>query len=185
MSAGDPSQIIRASGRLVVNPTDLGVAFPHGGTEVGRTRAVVVKSLGTSFRVEAEGLGEISDVLESSNRFVFACMLRGWNDDAVRLLWPDNYVVGSVSGHAKLDVPGNSRPGSSTASRAVVLLFAPDDPINCPAVLVFNGIPDWSDNAELAFSRNDELGLPLAVECLRNLAGKTLSIGRLSDLSLT
>jgi hypothetical protein len=51
-------------------------------------------------------------------------------------------------------------------------------------VLIYRGVPDWSEGAEFAFQRQEELGIPLAVECIRNSDGKILSVGRLVDLTL-
>lgn len=184
MAAGAAARILRAPGRLVVGPTNLAVAYPHGGTEIGLVRRVVVQTLGAGFRIESELLGAATDVLESSQRYVMACLLRGWDDDAIRLLLADHYDAGAVSGHAVLTVPNRQQPGSSSLGRAKTLLYVPDDPVNAPALLIDRGIPEWSEGAELAFTRGDELGIPLAVECMRSEAGRILQIGRLVDLTL-
>lgn len=184
MAAGDVARVIRAPGRLVVSPTNLSMAYPHGGIEVGKTRLVVLQNLGSSFRVEAESLGEASDVLEGSHRWVLSCFLRGWDDDAVAQLFADNVGVGAVSAHARFDVPARARPGASALGRARVLLYVPDDPVHSPSVLVYRGVPDWSEGSELAWQRQEELGIPLAVECVRDDFDRILSIARLADLSL-
>lgn len=177
--------MLRAPGQLVVNPTNLGLAFPHGGTRVGSVRLVALTVAGQGFRVESEALGEATDVLEGPNRYVFACFLRGWDDDAVRLFLADNYRQGAVSGHAVFSEPGDSVPGSSALGRAARILYVPDDPVHAPALLIHRGVPDWSDNAEVAWRRRDELGIPLAVECIRSAAGKIVEIGMIADLTLT
>lgn len=184
MTAGDAARILRVPGRLVVGPTDLGVAFPYGGTQVGFTRRVVVQPLGAGFRVESEALGDATDVLEAPTRHVMACFVRGWDDDALRLLFPDQYDAGARSGHAVVTVPNRARPGASALGRAVRLLYVPDDVIAAPALLIDRAVPDWSPGAELAFQRGTELGIPLAVECVRSTSGRILSIGRLADLTL-
>jgi hypothetical protein len=179
-------RVIRAPGRLVVNPTDLGHVYPHGGAEIGRVRAMVVRSLGgPGFRVMAEGLGEPSDILKAPQRYVLSFFLRGFDDAALASLWPDQVSVGDPSGHATFLVPGLTVPGQSAVEdRSRVLLFVPDDVIRAPAILVYRGIPDWADVAEMAFQRQDELGLPMTIECLRDSIGNTLAIGRLADLTL-
>lgn len=96
MAPGKSSRTIRASGRLVVGPTDLSTAYPYGGTEVGRTQLVVVQSHGEFYRVEGEGIGKATDVLEGSQRHTFSCFLRGWDDDAVDLLLNDGDTLGVV-----------------------------------------------------------------------------------------
>ena len=102
----------------------------------------------------------------------------------MRLLLSDGYTKGGVSGHAMFNAPGGNVPGSSALPRAKVLLFVPDNPIDVPAVIVYRGVPGWSDSAEIAFQRGSELGIPLTVECVRDSAGRILTVGRLADLSL-
>jgi hypothetical protein len=186
MASGNVSKVLRAPGRLVIKPTDLTVEFPYGGIEVGKTKLVVLTSFNTSVRIECEGLGnEASDVLERTSRYVFTCFIRAWDDDAIQQFFSSNFVQGSVTGHSLLREPGNRVAGASALSRAVSMLYVPDDPISNPAVLIYEGIPDWSENAELAFQRQEELGLPIAVECVRNSSGNILEVGRLADLSLS
>ena len=179
-------RVIRAPGRLAVEPTDLALPFPHGGVSCGRVRAVVLQPLGgVGFRVMSEGLGEPTDILKPSQRFVFTCFLRGWDDAALAALWPDQTNVGAVSGHAIFEVPGRAVPGESAIEdRARLILFEPDDPVAAPSVLIYRGIPDWRDASQLMFQRTDELGMPLVVECMRGGDGRTISVGRLSDLTL-
>lgn len=185
MAAGNVARIVRAPGRLVVNPTDLGAAYPYGGTEVGKSNLCVLQPRGTGFRVEAESLGEATDVLESSNEYVFACFLRGWDDDAVAQFLSGGFTAGAVSKHAVWSEPGTTVPGASALDRALILLYVPDDLLHTPAVLVFRGVPDWNEGSELAFQRGDELGLPIAFDCIRDTNDHILSVGRLADLSLT
>ena len=185
MAAGSASRTIKAPGRVVVNPTDLSTAYPYGGTEVGRTNAAVWLPQGTMFRVESEGLGEATDVLEANNRCAFACFVRGWDDDAIAKFFSGNYTAGSVSQHAVFSEPGTTTPGQSALSRAVILLYVPDDVIHVPAMLVYRGVPEWTDGAELALQRGSELGLPVTLDCIRDTNDNILSVGRLADLSLT
>lgn len=183
MAAGSITRVIRAPGRLVVGPTNLAAAYPYGGTEVGKTKFVSVQPIRGLFRVESEGLGDATDILESSLRYVFSCFVRGWDDDAVAQFFSGSYSAGSVSGHALFLEPG-SMPGKSAYSRGLKLLYVPDDPIHVPAVLVYCAIIDWSDSAEIALQRGEEFGIPVAAECLRDANSRIIQIGMLSDLTL-
>jgi hypothetical protein len=186
VTAGAASQVIRAPGRLVVDPADLDLAFPHGGTEIGRTRAVALRSLVDPVRIEVEGLGGAAgDVLEGSDHYVLACFLRGLDDDAARLLVPDAYAKGAVSGHAVVTLPGTALPGRSMLPRARKFLYVPDDPVHAPSLLIWRGVPTWAAGAEMAFQRQTELGVLMTIECVRNDDGKALTLGRLADLTLT
>lgn len=184
MTAGTASKVIRGPGRLVVAPTNLALPYPYGGKEVGRTKVVVLQFLGQSFKVKQEGLGEITEVLESDKRFVFSCFLRGFDDDALKQLWEDNYTLGSVTGHSVYEEPGVSIPGKTALDRARKILFVPDDLINVPAMILYRAIPDWGESAAINWSRTEELGLPFAAECIRDASNRILKIGRLADLTL-
>jgi hypothetical protein len=186
MTAGNATRVLRAPGKLVVDPTNLDFNYPYGGVEVGKTRLVVLTSHGSSVMVACEGLGgEASDVLERTNSYTFTCFLRGWDDDAVEKFFSTNFAQGAVSGHAVFREPGSRLAGASALLRSVTLLYVPDDAVHNPAALMYRGVPDWNDGAELAFQRKEELGIPLAVDLLRGETGKILEVGRLVDLSLT
>ena len=186
MASGSSAKIIRGHGRVVVNPTaDVdGQSYPYGGTEIGRVAMFAVASSGAGLTVEAEGLGRVSEVLEGSIRWSVSFMLRGWDDDAVRLLFPDAYEVGDLSQHATFQVPGATKPGSSALARAVKLLFVPDDPVTVPGLVVYRGVPDMRPATEIVFRRSQELQLPVVMECVQNDAGKILAVGMVHDLEV-
>lgn len=186
MSTGNSAKVIRAPGRLVVNPTQAfdGGTFPYGGVDVGRVNACALTSDGNSLQVEAEDLGEVVDVLEGNQRWAFACFVRGWDADALRLFQPDGYSVGEVSQHAVFSAPGSARTNSSALGRAVSLVIVPDDPVNVPALLIYRAVPDWTPGSEFAFRRGSELGIPITCQCVRDTSGRYLQIGRLVDLTL-
>lgn len=185
MAAGSATRVLRAPGKLVVDPTDLTLNYPYGGTEVGKTKLVVLTSFGSPTSIPSEGLGgEPSDILERAGLYVFSCFLRGWDDDAVSKFFANNYSQGAVSGHAVFQEPGNRIAGASALDRAVKLLYVPDDPVSNPAAIMYQGVADWPDGAEMAFQRGEELGIPLAVDLTRGTTGKILQVGRLVDLSV-
>lgn len=184
MSAGNVNRTIRAPGRLVASPTNLTLDFPYGGIQLGKSKAMELRSLSARFRVHAEGLGEPTDVLEDDQHYVATCFLRGFDDDAVQQLFPYSYAKGAVSGHAVLDVPSGQGPGFSGYARRKVLLYVPDNVVDHPALLVYAGIADWGDGMSVAFQRQEELGLLVVVQCLRDTQARILKLGRLADLTL-
>lgn len=186
MAAGNVAQIIHASGRVVADPT-LNLAnseYPHGGTELGLVMSTAIQPLGTSFRVQSEGLGETTEILEGDNRYVVAMFFRGMDDDAQAKLFPGAYSVGAETRHAVYSEPGTRTPGQASTDRALTLLFVPDDVVNVDGFILYSAIPDFQDGAELFFSRDQEFGFPIAFECLRDKNDRILSIGRLADLTL-
>lgn len=188
MAATATSRVIRSPGRLVVNPQDSfgsnAVAFPYGGTEVGKVNLVVLQPIGTGLRIESEA-GYTTDILESAERWVMSCLLRGWDNDALRYLRPEFWSEGDETQHAVVTVPGSQRPGASATSRAVKLALIPDDPVHNPGFILYRAVPDWSDGAEFAFQRQAELGIPMVFECIReHPSARVLQIGRIADLEL-
>lgn len=184
MATQNVNRIIRASGRVIINPTNLSAAYPYGGREIGKTKTVVLAIQGTPYKLKNEALGELTNILEADKRFVFSCVLRGWDNDALQLLWADMYTAGSVTGHAVYSEPASAMPGTSTLDVARKILFAPDDPINVPALLIYRGVPSWGDSAQLAWSGEEDLALPFAADCLRDSSNRILKMGRLADLTL-
>ena len=185
MATGTSSRTIRAPGSLIVNPTDLSSAFPFGGVEVGKTKACVLQSFVTPQRIDSEGLGDTADILEGPQIWVFSCFLRGWDDDALQTFFSKQYALGTGSSHGVIQIPGNVTPGESALSRGIVVLYVPDNLVAAPAVLIHKGIPDWSDGAEMAWQRQEELGIPLAIECVRSSSNRILTIGRIPDLVIS
>lgn len=186
MAAGNAAQVMRASGRIVVGPTNLAAVFPHGGVEIGKANQCILQPQGTPFRVENEGLGEATDILEPDKQWTFACFLRTWDDAAIEKLFSSaNYSVGAVSGHAVYSEPGTRVPGKSALGRAIILLYVPDDLIHVNALLIYRGIAEWTEGAEMAFQRHAELGIPFTLDCLRDPNSNILRVGRFADLSLT
>lgn len=186
MAAGSVARVLRAPGRLVVgaNKAFAENDYPYGGTEVGKVSQVAIQPIGVPFRVQYESLGEVGDVLEANKQYLFGCFLRGWDDDAVQRFLTGGYEIGDETQHAVFHEPGARVPGRSAYGRAIVLTYVPDDQIRVPAVHIYSGIPIWTENAELAFQRAEELGIPISVECLRDSGGDILRIGRLPDLAL-
>jgi len=188
MAAGNVSRILRNSGRLIVAPTDAfnGGTYPYSGTEVGLANEVRLTSTGTSKVIRNEGLGEPTDILDATNEWVFTCFLRGWDDDAVTQFFSGHRSAGSPTQHSVFAIPGSRSPGQGSAdSINLVIAFVPDNLNDANGLIIYRGIPHWTIDAELAFDRKDEFGIPLIVRCLRNASNNVAKIGRMPDLSLT
>lgn len=178
-------RILRAPAQLVVNPINLEAAAPFGGVFIGRAREVaLVDQGGPGRRIDSELLGEATDVLESPNVASFGCFLRGWNDEAVERLMADGYAEGEGTGRATYSSPGNRIPGQTALDRAVTLLVAPENPDDAPALLIHRFVPFLDTEARFHWSRQEELGLPIAGECLRGTNGRIYDIKRIADLEL-
>ena len=180
------TRVMRVPGTLIVSPTDLTDAAgtgEYGGSIIGSTKDVDLTPIGEKYRVECEGLGRASDVLETDNRYVVNFFLRGWDKDAVSNLLSGGYSEGSVTGNAVWTGAG-ATPGGSALGRSRVWLIVPDDTHNHPALIIHVGIPDFADGAEVAFQRGKELGLDMTIDCWNNSSGQPFALGHLADLTL-
>lgn len=176
--------VIRAPGRVVLNPTDLSGEFPYGGTALGSLRQCALAPLGANYVVQCEGLGRPSDILHGTNRFLLSFFLRGWDDAALATLLPTSAATGATTQHQTLAAPATQNTGGTALARAASFLVVPDDTVAVPCVLIYRGVVRWSAGAELMWQRREELGLPLSVECLRDGTSRVLQVGRLEDLTL-
>ena len=186
MAAGNVAKIIKTPGKLLLNPTtDFSATFfPFGGTQIGLSQGCAWQSFGEPFRVYAEGLGQFTDELEPEKVFGFACTIRYWDKDAVRLLRPEGYTEGATTQHALYSEPGTVTPGQSRTSH-VKLVYVPDDQANANGVILYNALPYWTPAAEVAFNRQTDQEMPLVFTAYANSSNNILRIGRIPDFSLT
>lgn len=185
MVRSDVARIVRAPGRLIVNPVQEFATgqFPFGGAEIGRANACALTPMGKPYVVEYESTGNIGDILEASHRWLFTCFLRGADDDAMEQLLGDWTTVGETQ-HRRFEVPGSNAPGASALPRAVRLALIPDDTIHSPGIVIYRAVPILTDGVKVAFTRSDEFGWSLAFECVADDTGRTLQVGRIADLDI-
>lgn len=175
---------LNAPGRLIANPTSVTASPNYGGTSLGLVKGVALSRASGSTPVYSEGRGNLTDVLKPSERWILAAGLRGWDDDALRLLAPDYQSEGAVTRHRVLTFPQSSKTGASALTRALTLLYVPDDVTRVPAIVMPLAVPDLDAGVEILLQRNAEMVLPVIFECLEGSNGVTLSQGMLPDLTL-
>lgn len=184
MVAGLAHKIIMGPGKLIIDPTNLSLSSPFGGTEVGLIESFILQNLSEPFLVWNESLGEPTDIKEGKREVVASCLARGWDDDLVEQLLPSGQAEGSTSKHRMYDYPGTVVPGASILGNGVILLFEPDDELHVPALIIRNAIPYWNPSIEQVRNRKTELITPVAFHCLRDASLRIITVGMLSDLSL-
>ncbi len=187
MAAGVSHRVLRAPGRLVVTPTTAfnSGTYPYGGTEIGIVKEVSLVMVGNpAYPVIYESLGEVGELLEPDNRWIFACFVRAWDADAVEQFLSAGYSAGVYSQHGIMSIPGTRVPGAASIGTALKIAYIPDDETHVPGALIYQAIPMWSEDAELAFRRGDELGIPLTFTCLRDGSDRILKVGIMADLAL-
>ncbi len=141
MAAADIAKVLSVPGFLCVNPTDLSVAFPCGGTALGAAHQIYVMDDAVYSEVPAEEWGgEPADLLFVRETLRLMVTFRGDDADAVAA-WAPNYTTVSSRKGASYLGTATKRPGSLMADRAVKLLFYPDQPTVSQGVLIYRAIP--------------------------------------------
>lgn len=194
MGTVDVRRVIRAPGRLAINPTNLALAWPHGGTGLGATNKVVLISYGASYPVTIEAFGgEPVDYLEKGEVWGMGFIVRAWDPTALATIFP-NTSVGAVSQKRGVSAPGTVRAGNWVSDRSVKLVFTPEgathaqsstqQDVDVPFVVLYKALPLLQAQAELMFSRTEELKVPALFMGVRDASARTVVIRPRADISL-
>ena len=184
MSASDSSRVAYAPGSLVVGPTNLSAAFPHGGTLIGGTNGCALQCFTGYYPVTAwEEGGAPVEFIHRGAAWGVGAFLREWDDDALAACFP-NTAVGAVSQHRVVSEPGTRAPGHRLSALAVKLLFVPDDPKRAPAWILYKAVPMPKEGTDMLFRHDAELGLEVAFAGILDASRRVIAIGRIEDLSL-
>lgn len=194
MAADDARTVLRVPGRLSYGCTDLTAAWPHGGTGLGATRALVLAHTGSSYPVTAEAFGgEPVEYLESGELWGMGCFLRGYDYDALGVLFP-NTATGTTSQERVVSAPGSVKAGSWASARSVKLVFTPEGSTHAaaadtpdapgPFVILYRAIPMLRESFELALERRQEFQFPALFQGIRDASSRIMAFGPRGDLSL-
>lgn len=153
MSTSDLAQVTSAPGRLCINPTDLTLAFPHGGTSLGEVGEIGITIASGFYDIDAEEFGgRIVESVWTGENVWLACTLRQWDETAVGTIFP-NTTTGTLSKRVGLkgweQVASPVRPGSLLSARSVKLLFSPLDPQRNRAAIFYRALPKAPETAAL------------------------------------
>lgn len=163
MAAPNARNVRFIQGKLVKDPTNLAIAYPYGGTELGLTTAVLFKPGVQARQHGAEEWGGV----KIENTFIgevamLSLTLRGFDADALGRVFP-NIAVGAATGRTGISgkVNGTNLPGYRMSGKAFKLLWVPDDLEECEGLLLYSAIPGVEETAELQLSTSDEFGVPV------------------------
>lgn len=192
MSAASALKAMRVPGTLVLNPTDLTAAYPHGGTPLGLVRDVVISRRELTFEVTAEEFGgEIADVLYMGEEWLIVFSLRGWDNDAIGNLF-FNTSLPTKSDERALSWPGVSPSGivagqmvGGTSSLAKIV-FSPEDLGGHKGVYFRSAIPEVAEELELSMTRANEMTLSAGFRALRDPStpAGSVQVALLEDITL-
>ena len=182
MALPDLTKIRRFRGRIVANPTNLSVAFPHGGTALGLTRTGEFRFNPQIGWITAEEYGNKKvDGVFAGEDVLFAAVMRNFDADMINTVFP-NTVAGSggtrVIRHRKTD------RGLLLAKNAVKLLFAPLATDDHEHILIYRAIPFVELAAKLQLSANVEGSVAVAFYGTIDDSDRVYDIGRKADLTL-
>ncbi len=179
MGTADATKVYRVPGKLAINPTNLGAAFPHGGTALGVSTRVRIEMTRPQIMIKAEEFGsEVCEVVRGAETFILGAMLRQWDADVLAAIFPDTATT-TING-----LPATTRAGTLASDNSAVLIFTPDNQTDHPAILLYKAIPLVEETAELRFGIVQELVLPVLWLALRDSSDRFYSIGKIGDLSL-
>ena len=184
MALPDATKILRVPGQLCINPTNLGIAFPHGGTAIGVASQMRILTGLEESRVTAEEFGgQAVEAVLGKRDFFISALLRQWDNDALAMLFGSDASAGA-SGDKVINWPGTDRGGYKLSSRSVKLCFTADRFTEQPSVLIYKAIPLYAEQEALRLTVLRELAMPVVFLGVRDGSSRVASMGLLSDLSL-
>lgn len=186
MSAPHARNILKIPGKLVADPTDLSTDYPHGGTELGVCRDVVMNfGVFVDFPIAEEFKAPTAAILQEEKP-VFACVLRSWDDSMLSKVWHNiqTSAYGEVGIKGTVAGSGIKRAGTNLASRAMKLFFSPHAVDQHRAILLYNVVPMPNESAELQMSIGREFGLALMFRCLPDALGRMYAVDLRANLTL-
>lgn len=184
MSTPYARNVVRAPGRLVLNPTDLTAAYPYGGTELGVVRDLLFRPGIEVERLIAEEWKTAVASIVKAEYAVLAGVLRSWDDDMLNMLFP-NVSTGSVTGKKMVEGlanSGNRTAGYDMAAKAGKVLFVPDARNDGQFLVLYRAIPVVDQAAQLSFQIGEEYGLAFMFEAVPDHNGRTYRIALKDDL---
>jgi len=174
------SPISLTGGKLVADPTDLGVAFPYGGTVLGVMHEVAILRRGFLDGRTAEELGgEVAEQTYRGEEWAVSAVLQTWDADALARIY--TIATGGSGGVPVVSYPGATR-GSKQSDRAIALLLAPEDAAETGA-LFYAALPQLLDDV-LILSGRERLEKRAGWLGIRDSSGRVVQMARVQDMTL-
>ncbi len=184
MAIARQDNILRIPGRLIAAPTDLTIASPFGGTELGMASDVIWRPNLRRKEIRAEEYGgEIVDQVKTGQSPQLGMFIRGF-DPAMILKIFEGSSVSSDTGQPNIDYPTDEAPGTLASATGFKLLYAADNKEEHPSILIYNALPLLEEASEVRFSRKSEFGVPVLFHGVRDGSNRIYQVGPLEDLAL-
>lgn len=184
MAVPNLAEIMRIPGTVIKAPSDLSAAYPYGGTVLGAISEVEAQEAFADVTVRDENFGIVTEVLYSGSQLAIGFNLRGYDADAIGTVFPDT-TLGTSGKRIIGSDPTTYRAGSKGTARAVALLYAPDNPLNHPAVYFPAAIPRRRETSEIALDLRIEAVWPVLFLAVQpSGGGDPYQIGLIEELTL-
>lgn len=186
MSAPLAANVLYLPGKLVKDPTDLTAAYPHGGTELGMVRNLQWQPGIKYDKAIAEEWKTAVAAFVEEEHAVIACVLRTWDDDVLRTVFPNTQIdsFGQVGIYSRVQGAGVNRAGFDLASRGFKLFFSPKAVDNQRALLFYNAVPLIDESTQLQLSLGREAGFALMFEAFPDSQGRLLTFDFRENIAL-
>lgn len=174
---------LRPAGRLVIDPTDLGIAFPHGGTFLGHAARIELVFNQSIREIPDEFLGgePIEDIIRHENPILIV-VIRALPEEALKTVFA-GFTAG-VSGAPVPAYPSGSKGRLGSDSR-VKILYSPRDAANHPGLIFYSAVPAFDVASRLQMMIGADLGFAIAFRGRRDGSDRVYAgPARFSDLSL-
>ena len=155
--------LMTVPGSLCINPTNLSLAFPHGGTSLGYVDEKELLPGMATAKLTAEEFGiMVVEELDLGRSWVYGAIVRGWDDDAYSTLFPGT-STGLSSGRTFVSETKTSpRQGLLLSANSVILCFSPDDLARHKMVVFHQAIPKLAETASI----NQKLRVEERIACV-------------------
>lgn len=177
MTTADVNATQLAGGRLFYGVSDVSIAAPYGGTELGLVSSVYVAPPQGVIHLQQEGDGSTFQTLYIGGDAVAGCLLTTFDADAVAALFP-----GAGTGAASGPIATFPSKVGQAAETITNLLYAPTNSAH-NAWLMPIAQPSLDDQARLWFSHRRWLTFPMIFRSQADSSGRALVTGKLADLT--
>lgn len=185
MTTPTPSRAkIKLPVRACINPTDLlGLAFPHGGIDLGIVADIEFMPIlrGTKYRGEDFG-GEIVEGHEIRRDVLVGMVLRGYRKEIIQQLFRPDEVTLDETGIPFIQYPGSGNQAKRMTDDAVKVFLSPRSPQYHPGLLLHQASADIDPTARMQMSNKEEHFYVCQWTCTRNSAGRVYSQGAVKKI---
>lgn len=175
---------LRVPGRLCADPTNLALAFPHGGTDLGLVRAIRFRPGFLSERLPFEEFGgKIGETVHGGQTPRLGVVLLGFTDAMSQRVFPETFVGATL---AKRGIRSTSatlagRLGSASTFK---LLFSPRHTADHPGLILYAASAIVEEIEEVPLNTEEGVGLAVVFEALKDSANRDWEFQRLADMTL-